>query len=90
MKRWGVLRDALVDPAEFEERLERHLRAIPNLTVDFSKEAILKVIGEAWDNYVEPWNFPAIPDSFESAIKAAGRSVVLYVASVVLNRIWKT
>lgn len=84
-----AMQDALIDPAQFEERLEASLRAIPNLSALFDKAAILKMVGDLWDNYVQPWDFP-IPDLVEAQVKAFTRSVVLYVAGIVVDRIFGT
>jgi hypothetical protein len=85
-----ALQSALVDPSQFEAALEGELRAIPNLTAIIDKATLLKLIGDLWDSHVAPWDFPFLPDAFEATIKAAGRSLVLYVAGVVIDRIFGT
>lgn len=85
-----AMQDALIDPTQFDNRLEASLLAIPNLKALFDKEAILKMVGDLWDAHVEPWNFPQIPDQWETLIKAGAKRVVLYVAGVVVDRIFGT
>lgn len=82
-----ALQNALVDPSRFEASLESALRAIPNI-LGFDKEAILKMVGDLWDAHVVPWNFP-IDDRIEVPVKAFARTVVLYVAGIVADRIFK-